>query len=805
MKLYNKFTRRVLIGILALGLIGLAGAGAVFAILIPQLPSVEVLRDIQFQVPLQVFAEDGQLIAEYGTKKRIPLSYDQIPDAMIKAVLAAEDDRFFHHPGVDYQGLVRAAAILVTTGEKTQGGSTITMQVARNFFLSNEKTYLRKLNEIMLSFKIEHELTKEQILELYLNKIYLGNRAYGVGAAAQIYYGKPLADLSTDQFAMIAGLPKAPSRYNPIADPERALLRRDYVLKRMRQLRFITDKEFETAKAQPSGAALHSASVAADAPFVGEMVRNELYAQYGEDAYTKGLKVYTTLNPTLQATSDIALRKGLLDFERRHGYRGPVRKIQIDPHAETAQLLDLLAAQSDIGGLKPALILSAQAGTATALLTDGHKIKLDEEGLSWAQRPGKSSPVATGDVVYVEGVATGKWSLAQIPAVAGATVSIDPDNGAIRALSGGFDFYQSKFNRVIQAKRQPGSSFKPFIYSAALEHGFTAASIINDAPVVFDDPSLESAWRPENFSGKFYGPTRMREALTHSRNLVSIRLLQAVGPDVALDHATRFGFDRNRLPRNLSLALGSGEVTPIELARGYTVFANGGFLVQPYYISRIEDMNGKILFQAKPAVACRECEPAITPPSADGLPPAEATPAPTTTASGQPLAKRTVSAQNVYVMTSMMRDVVRAGTATRAMQLGRNDLAGKTGTTNDQRDGWFAGFNKDMVTVSWVGFDDSHPLGNDETGGRSALPIWMDVMRVALEGKPQVDLPQPPGIISVRIDPETGMLARANQANAIFEIFRAEDAPQRQSDAPDDSVSSGSRGRDGGAASQPLF
>ncbi|MBI3773199.1 MAG: penicillin-binding protein 1A [Gammaproteobacteria bacterium] len=804
MKLFNNFLRRILFGILALGLLGLVGLGASFAILIPQLPSVEMLRDIQFQVPLQVFAEDGQLIAEYGTKKRIPLSYDQVPEPMIKAVLAAEDDRFFHHPGVDYQGLVRAAVVLATTGEKAQGGSTITMQVARNFFLSNEKTYLRKLNEILLSFKIEHELTKEQILELYLNKIYLGNRAYGVGAAAQIYYGKPLAELSIDQFAMIAGLPKAPSRYNPIADPQRALLRRDYVLKRMRQLRFISDKEYETAKAQPSGATLHASAIGADAPYIGEMVRADLYAQYGEDAYTKGLNVYTTLNSSLQSASDTALRKGLLDFERRHGYRGPVRKVQIDSRADAAQLPDLLASDPDIGGLKPALILSTQASTATALLADGSKIKLEADGLSWALRSGKTNPVASGDVVYVENVTPGKWSLAQIPAVSGATVSIDPDNGAIRALSGGFDFYQSKFNRVIQAKRQPGSSFKPFIYSAALEHGFTAASIINDAPVVFDDPSLESAWRPENFSGKFYGPTRMREALTHSRNLVSIRLLQAVGPDVALDHATRFGFDRSHLPRNLSLALGSGEVTPLELARGYTVFANGGFLVQPYYISRIEDMNGKLLFQAKPVVACRECEPVITP-SADGTTPTETAPAPTTTASGQPLAKRTVSPQNIYIMTSMMRDVIRAGTATRAMQLGRNDLAGKTGTTNDQRDAWFAGFNKDLVTVSWVGFDDSHPLGNDETGGRSALPIWMDVMRVALEGKPQIDPPQPPGIISVRIDPETGMLARGNQANAIFEIFKVEDAPQRQSDLPDDSVSSGSRGRDGGTASQPLF
>lgn len=804
MKLLNKYLRRILFGILALGLLGLAGMGALFAILVPQLPSVEVLRDIQFQVPLQVFAEDGQLIAEYGTKKRIPLSYDQVPEPMIKAVLAAEDDRFFHHPGVDYQGLVRAALVLATTGEKAQGGSTITMQVARNFFLSSEKTYLRKLNEILLSFKIEHELTKEQILELYLNKIYLGNRAYGVGAAAQIYYGKPLAELSIDQFAMIAGLPKAPSRYNPIADPERALLRRDYVLKRMRQLRFITDKEYDAAKARPSGATLHAAAVGIDAPYIGEMVRADLYAQYGEDAYTKGLKVYTTVDSSLQAVADTALRKGLLDYERRHGYRGPVRKVHIEPGADTAQLLDLLAADSDIGGLKPALILSAQAGTAGALLADGSKIKLEEEGLAWARRPGKNNPVVAGDVVYVEGMAAGKWSLAQIPAVAGAVVSVDPDNGAIRALSGGFDFYQSKFNRVIQANRQPGSSFKPFVYSAALEHGFTAASIINDAPVVFDDPSLESAWRPENFSGKFYGPTRMREALTHSRNLVSIRLLQAVGADAALDHATRFGFDRKRLPRNLSLALGSGEVTPLELARGYTVFANSGFLIQPYYISRIEDMNGQILYQAKPVVACRECEPIIIP-SADGTTPAETAPAATTTANGQPLAKRTVSPQNTYIMTSMMRDVIRAGTATRAMQLGRNDLAGKTGTTNDQRDAWFAGFNKDLVTVSWVGFDDSHPLGNDETGGRSALPIWIDVMRAALEGKPQIDPPQPPGIISVRIDPETGMLARANQANAMFEIFKIEDAPQRQSDQVDDSVSSGSRGREGGAASQPLF
>ena len=826
MKFIRKLIHRLFLASLLMSLLGGIVIAATYFYLSPQLPSVDVLRDIRFQVPLQVYTLDNQLIAEYGSKKRDPIQYAQIPQTMVKAILAAEDDRFFEHPGVDYQGILRAVAKLITTGEKSQGGSTITMQVARNFFLSREKTYLRKINEIFLSFKIEHELSKEQILELYLNKIYLGNRAYGISSAAKIYYGKPLQELDLAQYAMLAGLPKAPSSYNPIANTERALIRRNYVLDRMLGLGYIDKTAHDQARAEPSSAKLSNERIDLEAPYIGEMVRSHMYELYGEDAYTNGFKVYVTIDPELQLAAQNALRQNLLDYEYRHGFRGPIERFEIDPDADSSGALKRLNALPTVGQLKPALILNGEAQLAQALLASGETIDLNWDGLSWAapyldtNRVGKPPEqadqiVTPGDIVYVLRQDNGQWRLGQIPNVAGAIIALNPKDGALIALSGGFDFFYSKFNRAIQAKRQPGSSFKPFIYSAALEKGFTAASLINDAPVVFDDPGLETSWRPENYSGRIYGPTRLREALTRSRNLVSIRLLQSIGIPYAIDYATRFGFNPNSLPKDLSLSLGSASVTPMELASAYTIFANGGFRVTPYFIQRIEDSKGNVIFKTQAAIACRECElqtlaTALTNTSnpvndneADSF---EQTVTATIEEPPKPkLAERVITPQNAYLMTSMMRDVVRRGTARGAMKLGRKDLAGKTGTTNDQRDAWFSGFNHDLVAISWTGFDDGTPLGNKETGGRAALPAWIAFMSKALSGVAEVPLEQPDGLITIRIDPKTGMLAPPNQKNAIFEIFRSENTPRRQAPDIDDSVSTPDSNGNGEAAPQFLF
>ncbi|MDZ4263559.1 MAG: transglycosylase domain-containing protein, partial [Pseudomonadota bacterium] len=601
-----KLLRRLMISLAALFILGLAAVAAAYFYVAPQLPSVEVLRDVRFQVPLQVYTNSGQLLAEYGTKKRDPLKYEQIPKSVINAFLAAEDDRFFEHPGVDYQGLLRAAGLLVVTGEKSQGGSTITMQVARNFFLSNEKTFLRKFNEILLSLKIEAELTKEQILTLYLNQIYLGNRAYGVGSAAQVYYGRSLDQLSLAEIAMIAGLPKAPSRYNPIAAPKRAQLRRDYVLNRMLKLGTITQAEYDKAIVEPVSAKLYQATIDLQAPYVGEMVRSYVYERYGENAYTDGYKVYVTIDSQLQQAAQESLRQALLDYDRRHGYRGALSHINFTAATAITDILDQIDPIPEVGGLKVAMVYKVKEQDITVLRANGEQIQIPWQGLSWAARYNNSRStgpapklasdiVKVGDVIYVRENTPQQWALAQIPEPGAAIVSIDPHDGAILALSGGFDFFHTKFNRATQAKRQPGSSFKPFIYAAALETGFTAASIINDAPVVFEDAGLESSWRPENYSGEIYGPTRLREALVNSRNLVSIRLLQAVGVGYAIDYATKFGFDPARLPRDLSLSLGTASVTPLELAAGYTVLANGGFRVTPYFINKIVDGNGKTL------------------------------------------------------------------------------------------------------------------------------------------------------------------------------------------------------------------
>jgi penicillin-binding protein 1A len=713
----------------------------------------------------------------------------------VQAVLAAEDERFYHHPGVDWQAIIRAAIELVKTGEKRQGGSTITMQVARNFFLTREKTYLRKLNEILLALKIERELSKDAILELYLNKIYLGHRAYGVGAAAQVYYGRKLDELTLPQIAMIAGLPKAPSALNPVTDASRALQRRNYVLGRMYTLGQLSEQEFKGALATPVTARLHGLAIAVSAPYVAEMVRGYMTERYGEAAYTAGYRVITTVSEHLQSAANRALRGAVLEYDRRHGYRGPEHHNGLNEAGDKGSWLRLLEGTRPIGGLVPGLVVEVGQQSIDVFAQALGRITIGWEGLAWARayvdenRRGpepKSAAeiVQVGDVIRVQRNAGGTWRLAQVPEVEGALVALSPNDGAVLALSGGFAFVKSKFNRVTQGYRQPGSNFKPFIYSAALESGFTAASLINDAPVVIAEPG-QAVWRPENYTGKFYGPTRLRDALTFSRNVVSVRLLRSMGIAQAIDHITRFGFDPRRLPRTLSLALGSASVSPLQLAGGYAVLANGGYRVRPYFIDRIEAAEGSVVMQHNPAMVCHRCE---------RLEGADHDPLPESVAPQQGLsssdlstpvtryAKRTISARNAWLMTSMMRDVIRRGTGKRARALQRADLAGKTGTTNAHKDTWFSGFNSSLVATTWVGFDDNRSLGKWETGASAALPMWVEFMKTALEGVPESTLPQPAGLVTVRIDPDTGLLANTADPKAMFESFYAEQVPTRFAD-----------------------
>ncbi len=746
----------------------------------PNLPSTESLKDVRFQVPLRVYTSDEKLIAEFGEMKRTPIEYQQIPPLMIHALISAEDDRFFEHPGVDYKGLIRAVRNLILTGERSQGGSTITMQVARNFFLSPEKTYTRKISEIFLSLKIEHELSKQEILALYLNKIYFGNRAYGVVTAAQVYYGKSLSELTLPETAMIMGLPKAPSAYNPLANPKRAILRRNYVLGRMFELGYINKAQFDQAINTGITAKLHGSVIETQAPYVAEMVRKTMVDKFGEEAYNAGYRVYTTIDSTAQTAANQAVHQGLLDYDQRHGYRGPLDSISLETLNTPKQWSKKLSSFPRVGPLQPSIIVALDEQSAFAYKKDGVSVEIKLADLKWAReyinenrrgakinRP--SDVLSLGDIVMINEIKPSQWQLAQIPAASASIISLDPNSGAVVALVGGFDFFFSKFNRVIQAKRQPGSSFKPFIYSAALQKGYTAASIVNDAPIVFDDPALEAKWRPENYSGKFFGPTRLRVALTKSRNLVSIRLLNAIGINYALKHIKNFGFDITKLPRNLSLSLGSANLTSYELARAHAVFANGGYLIEPYYITRIQDADNRVIEETEPYIVCdKTCENDLANAEAQII----------------NKAPRAISAQNAYIINSMMRDVVQFGTARRAKSLGRTDLAGKTGTTNDQRDAWFVGFNRDLIAISWVGFDNAGPLGSRETGGRAALPIWIQYMKTALNGKPNHLLEQPDGMVTLRIDPKTGLRAGSDISNAIFETFRSEYAPKQWAPTP---------------------
>jgi len=814
-----------------------AGAFYIYAVLVPTLPSIDHLEDTQYQVPLRIYDRNEVLLAEFGEHRRIPVKFEKIPRYLIDAVVSVEDDQFWNHPGVDVYALMAAVYEVVTTGRKTRGGSTITMQVARNFFLSPEQTYTRKFNEILLALRIEKELSKEKIIELYLNKIFLGHRAYGISAASQVYYDKKLDDLTLAQAAMLAGLPKAPSKYNPISNPERALIRRNYILGRMRILNYIGEEDFDLALAEPISAELHKTRTIAEAQYVSELVRAQLFEQYGEEVYKAGLKVYTTIDGELQSVANKALRKVLLDYDRRHGYRGIIKNIDMSTVIEDPFDEDLVT-DDRVGGLRKGIVISINealpgsaadgsdvvAASATLLISNFEQITLPfKDSIEWASgfvdadnrgtAPKKVGDVlAVGDVVWLEN-RNSKWLLADVPSVEGALVSIDPANGGINAMVGGFDYFKNKFNRATQARRQPGSNFKPFIYSAALEKGYTAATIINDAPVVFDDDSLESTWRPENYSGKVYGPTRLREGLIKSRNLVSIRILQSVGLRYAINYLQRFGFERENMPYDLSLALGSGSFSPLQVARGYAVFSNGGYLIDPYIIDRVESGTGEVIYQNQPKSVCQGCEEedlaalAAAEAAAEAVEPeatadaqsvegAEATEveggeAQTSDENESIYAPRVISAQNAFIMRSIMMDVVRRGTAVRAKALGRKDIAGKTGTTNDQIDAWFSGFNDQVVTTAWVGFDNQRSMGNRETGGRAALPMWVDFMKVALDGQPENLQEQPEGLVTIRVDAETGKPADINSSNSLFEVFRVENAPRQKEVVKSTSAGSG--------------
>lgn len=754
--------------------------------LAPQLPDADQLKEVKFETPLQVLSRDGRLVAEFGEKHTTPLAYDEIPPLFIKAILAAEDDRFFEHEGINYKGLARAFVDIMRTGGIQSGGSTITMQVAKNYFLSHERTFSRKFTELLLAKDIEDSLTKQEIMTLYVNKIFLGHRAYGIGAAAQVYYNKKINELTLAEVAMIAGLPKAPSKYNPVNNPKRAMIRRDWILGRMLELGYIKQDEYDTAIKAPVGLNFRATFAEVNAPWLAEMVREELVERFGEDIYSSGYKVYTTVSASRQNAASQAVINGLLAYDRRHGWRGAEAKGK-----------DELAFRYPIGGLQAARITDVQGQTATAVLKNGTELALDWEAMRWARpyvsvnkvgpQPKSASDIlAVDDIVRVRPRASGGWELVQVPAVQGQLVAINQDTGAIEAVVGGFDFTESKFNRSLQGWRQAGSTLKPFIYSLALERGYTPASLINDSPLSFGEGA--NAWRPSNSDGEFYGPIRLRRALYLSRNLVSIRLLQSVGIDNARSYMQRFGFPRDRMQRNLTLALGSAEVLPVQMAAAYAAFANGGFHVTPYFISRIEDGKGKVLFQATPERVCRECE--------NPLPVAEPEPVPTEiTGEGDtitvteppapampfvpdyPVAPRIMSARAAWQTQSILRDVIVRGTGRAALSLGRGDLAGKTGTTNDAKDAWFAGFGGKVVAVAWVGFDQPQTLGRMEYGGYAALPLWNGFMGPALAGVPEYHPPLPTGLVPVRLSLSTGQRTTDEDPDGYTDWLQVEKLP----------------------------
>lgn len=783
------------LGLCALGAVAVVGVALwIQTQIVPGLPDIKDLKEVKFEVPLRIYTSDGLLISEYGEKRRVPVDISRVPQKLIDAFVSVEDDRFFEHPGVDYQGLLRAFIQLVKTGKKGQGGSTITMQVARNFYLSREKTYSRKLNEILLALKIESKLSKMEILELYLNKIFFGHRAYGAGAAAQVYYGRRVDELTLAQMAMIAGLPQAPSAHNPISNPERAIKRRNHVLARMYHLNKITEDEYSAAVTARVTAKRHKPVVDLEAPYVAEIARQFVFNRFGNEAYRRGLTVRTTVHSSLQQAANDAVMKGLLDYEKRHGYTGPVDTLDSEQMQTVESVTAILQGMPSQGSLTPALVIHLTEKAAIVTLPNGVNRELFFKDIKWAAprqkdgKPGKapkkpSDVLNAGDIIYLEQLPDQSLRLAQAPGVEAALVSLDPNNGRILAMVGGFDYYRSKFNRVLLAKRQAGSNIKPFIYSAAIDKGDTAASIYNDAPVVFRDSRLEAYWRPSNYSGRVYGPTRLREALVKSRNLVSVRLLRELGVRTAISYAERFGFNRADLPRDLSLSLGSGSVTPLDMATAYSVFANGGYKVKPFTVSQVEDANsGEVVYQNSPLKVCKDpCRIKGT------LLPAQTVDGDAQFYIDKGIAPRAIEARNAYIMRSILRDVIKQGTAKRALALKRDDIGGKTGTSNDQVDAWFSGFNSQIVATSWMGYDDNSPLGNKETGARAALPIWIDFMKSALAGMKEDRIERPEGMVELRIDARSGELAGDSSGNALNEVFRQEYAPTQFTRLSDDS------------------
>lgn len=787
-----------------------------YVYLAPNLPATQQLLHTQLQTPLTIYTKDKKKIAEFGEKRRKPITYEQVPEVMINAFVAAEDNRFFEHSGIDLKGLARATTQLISTGRIVSGGSTITMQVAKNFFLSRERTFTRKFNEIFLALQIEQNLSKAQILELYLNKIYLGNRAYGVQAAAEVYYGKSIEELNLAEIAMIAGLPKAPSRFNPIVNPERAKTRRNWIIDRMLALGMINTDSHQLALNTPVTARYHGGQSDLEAPYIAEMARQEIIKQFGADTYTSGLRVFLSVDSKRQAAANQAMIEGLEAYDRRHGYRGPLAQLSKEQLANADLVNQALRDSKVPSGQYAAVVLAISEEQIAAQLRNGETITLNFDQARWAapyidvdkvgDKPKSwKDIVQQGDIIQVAAkpaaiidtdTASGTnadnqtqastdndekaetnsnlepaltWELKQTPEAQGALVSINPQDGAIEALVGGYDFYLNKYNRATQAQRQAGSNFKPFIYLAGLEAGNTAATLINDAPIVFDDKNLEDVWRPENSSGRFYGPTRLRKALYNSRNLVSIRLLKETGIRNTLNIVNKFGFDETRLPRDLSLALGSAALTPFEVATGYAMIANGGYKIEPYLIARIENSQGELLFEAQPMLVCPDCDTRRA--SIEHEQQKEHEPE-------IRIAPRIVDERSLYILNSMLKDVITKGTGRKALVLERNDLAGKTGTTNDQKDAWFSGYNSSLQTSVWVGFDSPSTLGRREYGAKAALPIWIDYMRVALEDVPSSNLKRPAGITAARINASTGEIAMPGEQGAIFELFRAERAPK---------------------------
>ncbi|MGH8179808.1 MAG: penicillin-binding protein 1A [Steroidobacteraceae bacterium] len=793
--------KQVRISVAALGsvmlitLLGVYMFACSYVYLQPSLPTSAQMRNVALKVPLRIYTSTGELIAQIGEQQRTPVRYEQIPPLVRETFLAAEDHRFFQESGISFIGIARSAVVDLIAGRKVQGGSTITQQAARNVFLTLDKTWRRKLQETFVTFDMDHEFTKQEIFQLYLNVIFFGQRSYGVAAAAQTYFGKSLDQLTVAEAATLAGMPQAPSLYNPIIHPHLAAARRSYVLQRMLDLGYIDAATAQTANNTPIDARAHAPHVDVNAPYVAELVRQQMEQWYGPAAETAGYRVYTTVDGRLQSLANRAVQLGLIEYDRQQGWRGPIGRTVLAADATPAQLGQLVDEYTPLGMLFPAVVVKVGQQDAQVYVRSRGLADIDWSGLSWARKalgedalgPSPKTAadvVARGDVVYVVADKLGHAQLAQMPQAQGAFVALDPNDGAIAALVGGFDYFSNKFDRAVQAERLPGSGFKPFFYSAALENGFTPASTLLNAPVVVGGSGLETTWRPENDTRSFSGPVRLRVALAHSLNLVSIRLLRDLGLRYVSQYVGRFGFDPKTLPQNLTLALGTLLATPLQMASAYSVFANGGFKVEPFYMARVEDASNKVIWQAAPRIACALCGTAAVLSDLKPAPTAAALLAEGDALRGGPddlppdrLAPRVISPQNDYLMTSMMKDVIKYGTAVRALSLNRNDIAGKTGTSNDYRDAWFNGYTPRLEATVWVGYDDNRPLGAGDEGAHTALPIWLHFMRYALDGVPQWQRPMPPGIVTLRISPQSGALVSDENPDGIPEVFMASHLP----------------------------